>query len=395
MTGTIDKTGWKKVEFGDICRNLNITVRDPLQQGLVRFIGLDHIEPNNLHITHWGDVSEGTTFTKRFKKGDVLFGKRRAYQRKVAVADFDGICSGDILVFDPIEKSIDPKLLPFICLSEGFFDHAIKTSAGSLSPRTKFQDLSRFQFLLPPFDQQTNLAELLWAADKTLQCQIKLQNSYSDFFTTVLNELVIGKSKKMTGVEFKTFNIKDLGSIYGGLSGKNKNDFGQGSPFVTYMNIFSNYEIDPNGMDYVNVGPGEKQNQVKYGDIFFTGSSETPDEVGMSSVLLKEIPGCFLNSFCFGFRLFDFNTLLPEYAKYYFRSHEVRKFMTLYAQGYTRYNLSKNTVLQKFQVTLPSLFAQKEICNILGKIQDQQIAISNLKNQTKIILGTLINKIFM
>lgn len=163
-----DKKGWKKITFGEVCINANETEKDPLGKGMERYVGLEHIETENLHIKTWGNVADGTTFTKTFKKGQVLFGKRRAYLKKAAVAEFDGLCSGDILVFEPNEKVIDKRLFPFLVSSDRFFDYAVQTSAGSLSPRTKFQDLAKFEFLLPPKEQQVQLAELLWAANNVV-----------------------------------------------------------------------------------------------------------------------------------------------------------------------------------------------------------------------------------
>ena len=165
----IDRKNWVNTSFGEVCYNVNNTEKDPLAKGIERYVGLEHIESENLQISTWGNVADGTTFTKKFKKGQVLFGKRRAYLKKVAIAEFDGVCSGDILVFEANENKIDKNLFPFLVKSESFFDFAIRTSAGSLSPRTKFQDLTKFDFLLPPKEQHAQLAELLWAADEVVK----------------------------------------------------------------------------------------------------------------------------------------------------------------------------------------------------------------------------------
>jgi type I restriction enzyme S subunit len=130
------------VRFGDVVRNVDVAERNPLENGLERYVGLEHLDPESLHIKRWGLIEEGTSFTRKFIEGQVLFGKRRAYQRKAAVAEFDGICSGDILVFEPKGDDLIPELLPFIVQSDGFFEKALGTSAGSLSPRTK-SDLMR------------------------------------------------------------------------------------------------------------------------------------------------------------------------------------------------------------------------------------------------------------
>jgi type I restriction enzyme S subunit len=161
--------GWRMVRFGDVVRNVDVYVRDPLSEGIVRYVGLDHLDPASLQIKRWGLVEDGTSFTRRFVRGQVLFGKRRAYQRKVAVAEFDGVCSGDILVFVPLDDKLLPELLPFIVQSDGFFQHALGTSAGSLSPRTKWRDLGAYEFPLPPKDEQRRIAEILWTADECVQ----------------------------------------------------------------------------------------------------------------------------------------------------------------------------------------------------------------------------------
>ena len=158
-------SGWRMVQFGDVVRDIKESERNPLEAGLDRYIGLEHIEPENLHIKEWGDLTQDdVSFTKRFREGQVLFGKRRAYQRKVALAEFDGICSSDILTFEPKDDSLTPELLPFIVQSHSFFNHALGTSSGSLSPRTRWSQLKDFVFPLPPTDKQREIAETLVAA---------------------------------------------------------------------------------------------------------------------------------------------------------------------------------------------------------------------------------------
>lgn len=157
---------WKTVRFGDVVKDVKESEKNPLDAGFDRYIGLEHIEPENLHIKQWGDLRQDeVSFTKRFRKGQVLFGKRRAYQRKVAVAEFDGICSSDILTFEPKGDDLLPELLPFIVQSDAFFEHALDTSSGSLSPRTRWSQLKEFEFPLPPKDEQRRIAEILLAID--------------------------------------------------------------------------------------------------------------------------------------------------------------------------------------------------------------------------------------
>jgi type I restriction enzyme S subunit len=122
------------------------TTKDPAEDGLEFYVGLEHLDPQSLRIARKGIIAEDNpSFTRRFSAGQILFGKRRCYQKKAAVADFDGICSGDIIVMDAIPKKIIPGLLPFIIQSDAFFDWAEKTSSGSLSPRTRKNEGSKMR----------------------------------------------------------------------------------------------------------------------------------------------------------------------------------------------------------------------------------------------------------
>ena len=161
------KPGWLRVKFGDVVRLSKARSQDPLADGIERYVGLEHLEPGDLRIRSWGSVADGVTFTSVFQPGQVLFGKRRAYQRKVAVADFSGVCSGDIYVLETKDAQVLlPELLPFVCQTDAFFDHAVGTSAGSLSPRTNWTSLASYEFLLPPPEEQENIAFLLASSDE-------------------------------------------------------------------------------------------------------------------------------------------------------------------------------------------------------------------------------------
>lgn len=163
------KPGWRQVKFGDVVRLSKNRSQDPLADGIERYVGLEHLEPGDLRIRRWGNVADGVTFTSVFKPGQVLFGKRRAYQRKVAVADFSGVCSGDIYVLETKDAQVLlPELLPFICQTDAFFDHAVGTSAGSLSPRTNWTSLADFEFALPPVTEQLAIVNACGAALETV-----------------------------------------------------------------------------------------------------------------------------------------------------------------------------------------------------------------------------------
>ena len=171
------------------------------------------------------------------------------------------------------------------------------------------------------------------------------------------------------GVEYKA--LGELGEFYSGLNGKSKDDFNNGnSKFITYMNVFSNPSLKIDIDDKVKIEKNENQNTIQYGDVIFTGSSETPEECGMSSVLTSTIDEkLYLNSFCFGFRLYDEKLMLPEFSKYVFRSSEIRKQIKRTASGVTRFNISKKK-MEKVTIPLPPILVQEEIVRILDKFTE-------------------------
>ena len=164
----------------------------------IRIVGLEHLTPSNVTLSSWSEDTENT-FTKEFSKGDVLFGRRRAYLKKAAVAPFDGICSGDITVIRAIEDKVDPDLLPFIIQNDFLFEFAVGKSAGSLSPRVKWTHLKEFAIELPSMPEQSKLAETLWSINET-------KNAYEDLINKT-DELVKSQFIEWFGNEKNTAEL--------------------------------------------------------------------------------------------------------------------------------------------------------------------------------------------
>lgn len=201
----------------------------------IRIVGLEHLTPSNVTLSSWSEDTENT-FTKEFSKGDVLFGRRRAYLKKAAVAPFDGICSGDITVIRAIEDKVDPDLLPFIIQSDFLFDFAVGKSAGSLSPRVKWTHLKEFAIELPLMPEQSKLAETLWAINKT-------KNEYEDLINKT-DELVKSQFIEMF-TDVKKGILSDMATIIMGQSpeGKTYNDTGDGMAFYQGKTDFGDLYI--------------------------------------------------------------------------------------------------------------------------------------------------------
>ena len=176
----------------------------------------------------------------------------------------------------------------------------------------------------------------------------------------------------------------NCGTTYGGLTGKTKEDFGHGNArFIPYTNVFDNPLTDTKRLEAVEID--SSQNQVVYGDVFFTVSSETPDEVGMSSVWLSDQEDVYLNSFCFGYR--QDSTFDPHYLAYMLRSSLVRSNLTLLAQGISRFNISKNKVME-LSVPVPSVVEQKQLGQYFTKL-DSLITLHQRKCRYRGLCGYL------
>lgn len=180
----------KSFTLGAVAKEVRENTKTPLDEGIDRFVGLEHIDPGNLKIQRWGDVANGTTFTKTFKIGDVLFGRRRAYLKKAAHADFNGLCSGDITVLRANPKLILADLLPYYLSADPVFDFAVSNSAGSLSPRAKWRDLSKFEISLPNLDVQKKLLEVFHLLDKNIKNCSDQQSTLKKLKHQLLDEIL-------------------------------------------------------------------------------------------------------------------------------------------------------------------------------------------------------------
>ncbi len=249
---------------------------------------------------------------------------------------------------------------------------------------------------LPTLPEQQKIASFFTAIDQKIsqlkQKKTLLEQYKKGVMQKIFSQLI--RFRDDNGQEFPMWEKKrlgELGNTYNGLTGKTKENFGTGKPYIQYKQIFDDSRIDVNRFGLVDIKSGEKQNKVEYGDIFFTTSSETPDEIGTASVLLDEFGELYLNSFCFGYRSF-LNQLNPHYSRYLFRSELFRKDIMKLAQGSTRYNMSK-VELMKLTVDLPSSPEQTKIANFLSAIDDKidytQTQINNAEHWKKGLLQKL------
>jgi type I restriction enzyme S subunit len=352
--------GWRRVRFGEVVRNANEQEPDPLEASIERYVGLEHLDPGSLHIRRWGLVEGGTTFTRKFSKGQVLFPKRRVYQRKVGVAEFDGVCSGDILVFEAKREELLPELLPFIVESEAFFEHALQTSAGSLSPRTRWRDLARYEFPLPPKEEQRRIGEILWAADEAIVRSFELLEGLHQSKQAMLGELT-SQSPRPWGVA----RVGDVITICQyGLSVRATKDGRY--PMLGMANIEGGRVLEgANGS--VDLSQHEfEAYRLLPGDILFnrTNSADLVGKLGIYELTGDHVFASYL------VRLrADPNKIRPKYLNYYLNSKEGQRRLRAYATpGVSQTNINASN-LKKVIVPLPPIDDQDEILSKLQRFE--------------------------
>ena len=222
-----------KVKLGDVAIEYKETCKG--SKDGYPIVGLEHLVPEEVTLTAWDEGSDNT-FTKMFRKGNVLFGRRRAYLKKAAVAPFDGICSGDITVIEAIPDRILPELLPFIIQNDELFDFAVGKSAGSLSPRVKWEHLKNYEFELPDMGKQRELAELLWAMDATKKSYQKLIAATDELVKSQFMEQFGDPVTNTQGREVRPFKDFMLDIRYGTSQPPTFSEFGE-FKFIRATNI--------------------------------------------------------------------------------------------------------------------------------------------------------------
>ncbi|MBN1148741.1 MAG: restriction endonuclease subunit S, partial [Anaerolineales bacterium] len=276
--------------FDQIAVNANDRV-DPAETGLEHYVGLEHLDPESLKIRHWGSPSDVIGEKLRFRKGDIIFGRRRAYQRKLAVAEFDGICSAHAMVLRPKPDVVLPEFLPFFMQSDLFMNRALEISVGSLSPTINWSALAQQEFALPPLEEQRRIANLLWEAENLVASyQDILQKAQRLKRSAIYHHTRESETTyKLKDTEFgelpETWNAEPLGNLlevaqYGlsmPLHEKGK------YPVFRMMNIVDG-KMAANDMKYIDLSDGEfRTYKVNAGDILFnrTNSADLVGKLGI------------------------------------------------------------------------------------------------------------------
>jgi len=399
MTKRKLKPGWQWVKFGDVVRQVKDRV-DPTTCGLTRYIAGEHMDTDDLRLRRWGEIGDGylgPAFHMRFRPGQVLYGSRRTYLRKVAVADFEGICANTTYVLESKDpKILLPELLPFIMQTEAFNEHSIKQSKGSVNPYTNFSDLEWCEFALPSLEEQRRIADLLSEARRTtesldtlvVRTELLWVSAAAELFSETgntfskehnekrLGSLLVYASDGPFGSKLKTEHYSDSGARVIRLQNIQRLYFdGTDKAFITaeyYRGELSGYTVNP-------------------GDVLIAGLGDDSIQAGRACVAPDDLGPAINKADCYCLRPGE--QLNAAYLVAFLNSPFGLRQSMSFSQGTTRYRLNLGNI-KRMKVPVPQPNIQREIANALNEIhageKTARERLADHKSLTKTLVSALL-----
>lgn len=409
---SLDKSTWNVVRFGDVAIQQKESVNRE-NTDLERYVAGDHMDTNDLHIRRYGEFDGsyvGPAFHRKFESGDILYGSRRTYLRKVAVADFDGITANTTFVIKANKELIEPRLLPFIMLSENFAQHSIQNSKGSTNPYINWKDIAGYEFRLPPMDVQKKLAELLWAVDGNIEAITdagsKIKVLYRSLIKQFLLDYIIESKLKMQKIRTPlqtTIEERKIPSSWkvctiGEIIGEYQNGFaegeraGSGISQLRMNNINIDGTLNLNTITTIPRKKGFEKYLLRKKDVLFDNTNSA-DLVGKSIIWNGEISEMVFSNHFTRLRVKE-DLMLPKFLHIWLLYHfEIGLFQQRCVRWVGQASLQTRDLLS-FQILVPPLSEQKIALEKLQHIEDL-ISVSQSEIQSgKNLQMTLINSIF-
>lgn len=371
------RPGWRRVKFGEVVTQCKEGI-EPGTNNVMRYVAGEHMGTDCLKIRRWGVVGDGylgPAFHRFFRAGQVLYGSRRTYLRKVAVADFDGVCANTTFVLESKDPAVlYPSLLPFIMQTEAFTEHSVKQSRGSVNPYVNFSDLAWYEFLLPPLIEQEQIYRCLAEVESAIQTlqdaldaaeKVRKATLFDLFDNLQANGRVHIPALGLS-VPCEQVRVDRGGSVLMGrqLSPKYKTGVNP-RPYLRVANVFDGY-IDASEVFEMDFSDAEFQAyRLQAGDVLLN-EGQSRELVGRSAIFRDEVKACCFQNTLIRFRASD--SVMPEYAHFYFQ----------YCQYTGRFaQISKQTTsiahlgVQRFsemRFPLVDLGVQEQIVNLVGAV---------------------------
>lgn len=366
------KPGWKVWRFDQMATNVNVRIDNPSESGMEHYVGLEHLDPDSLRIRRWGSPSDVEAGKLLFKTGDIIFAKRRAYQRKLGVAEFDGICSAHAMVLRAKPDVVLPDFLPYFMQSDLFMNRAIEISVGSLSPTINWKTMAAQEFCLPPLTEQHRLIRALAEVRKTVEsideCISAAQRLRKSLGLEVfglrsnLRPFAEFVSESMYGARFSNSLYSESGTV----AQLRTTDISE-TGVINYLSIpLANLNLSD-----------MKSHLLRRGDLVFSRSGTCGITAVFDSHDVPTIPAAFL----IRFRLTD--QLSPYFLSEFFHSPIGRQMSASLARGGVQMNVSASELVKQL-IPVPSIEIQQDV---VGRLKSISVAIDQCEARRKQLLS--------
>ena len=379
----IDRSKWTNWLFSDLVENIVEKVV-PRESGLEHYIGLEHLDTGSLKIRRFGETSALKGNKLKIYKGDLIFAKRNAYLKRVAIADFDAVASAHSMVLRPNPDNVLPEFLPFFLLSEKFWQRAIEISVGSLSPTINWKVIAKQEFLLPPKDQQAKLAKLLWAMEEVIERESLLCDKAQVVLEAFRRKFNQGDLELFTGNQITSLITKGASPKWQGF------DYcDEGTLFVTSENVLEDF-IDLKEKKFLPLAFNDKQkrSQLNKGDILINivGAS-----IGRLAIFNEVVENANINQAVCLFRVNS--SVVPEYIVNYLLEESNKNRLLNNQSATARQNLSLKN-LNDFKFFLPTKIEQEKRMEDISKIKHSLNCSKLQMKRSQSLQKSLINQIF-
>lgn len=372
------------VKFGDVVRRVNDKVPGK-ESGLGRYIAGQHMDTDDLRLRRWGEINDdylGPAFHMRFRPGQVLYGSRRTYLRKVAVADFEGICANTTFVVESKNPAVLlPELLPFIMTADAFHAHSVRESKGSVNPYVNFSDLAWYEFALPPLEEQRRISRALQASSATTEALREVLSSARVLVQAAIDEAMdrrAGDAVPVSSLVRQEVLQRPQDGNHGGMHPKARDYTPSGIAFLMAC------DVGDDSVDLVSCKRISRQLadslrsdfRAENGDVLLTHKGT----LGACAILrgLDE-PYAMLTPQVTYYRVLDQERLLPDFLLYAFKSSRYRQQLEAHGRQSTRAYVSISAQ-QGLEVPFPPVQAQQEVVDsIVGIVQSTNATMSRIR----------------